>query len=121
LAQWNTKNNQWNRITDDFPWIGKNAINEITAPELLSALRRVEKRGAIDGAHRILQNCGQIFRYAIATCRAERNIAADLRGALGTVKKSHLATITDPKEVSKLLIAIKEYRGYYLVLWIALL
>jgi integrase len=99
---------------DIFPWLGKRPINEITAPELLSALRRVEKRGAIDTAHRIMQNCGQIFRYGIATGRAQRDVAADLRGALSPVKKSHLPTITDPKEIGHLLRAINGYRGHFI-------
>ncbi|WP_160149815.1 tyrosine-type recombinase/integrase [Legionella beliardensis] len=46
-----------------FPWLGKRPIKEITAPDLLSVLRRVESRGAVETAHRILQTCGQVFRY----------------------------------------------------------
>ena len=99
---------------DIFPWLGNRPINEITAPELLSALRRIENRGAIETAHRAQQNCGQIFRYAIATGKAERDISADLRGALTPVKKSHHASITDPKEISKLLRAINDYEGYFI-------
>lgn len=98
---------------DIFPWLGKRAIHEITAPELLSVLRRVENRGTPDTAHRELQNCGQIFRYAIATGRAQRDISADLRGALSPVKTQHLPTITDPKEIGKLLRAINGYQGYF--------
>ncbi|BBP04687.1 hypothetical protein TPL01_30130 [Sulfuriferula plumbiphila] len=67
---------------DLFPWIGKRPIAEITAPELLAVLRRIENRGALDTAHRAHQNCGQVFRYAIATGRAERDPSPDLRGAL---------------------------------------
>ena len=67
---------------DLFPWLGSRSIGGISAPELLSCLRRVEGRGALDTAHRLHQNCGQIFRYAIATGRAERDPSADLRGAL---------------------------------------
>ncbi len=67
---------------DIFPWIGGRPIAEIKAPELLAVVRRIEDRGAIETAHRALANCGQVFRYAIATGRAERDIAADLRGAL---------------------------------------
>lgn len=98
---------------DIFPWIGRRPINEVIAPELLAALRRVEKRGAVDAAHRELQNCGQIFRYAIATGRAQRNVAADLRGALPPVIKDHWATITEPKEIGKLLRAINDYKGHF--------
>lgn len=96
-----------------FPWIGKRPITEVTAPEILSALRRVESRGAIETAHRISQVCGQVFRYAIVTGRGERNPAADLRGALAPVKQKHHASITDPIEVGKLLRAINDYRGSF--------
>lgn len=72
---------------DLFPKLGARAIKTITAPELLAVLRSIETRDAIDIAHRALQTCGQIFRYAIATGKAERDIAADLKGALKTRKK----------------------------------
>ena len=98
---------------DIFPWIGRRPIAEVTAPEVLSALRRVENRGAVETAHRISQICGQIFRYAVATGRAERNPAADLRGALAPVKQTHHASITDPIEVGKLLSAINGYEGFF--------
>jgi len=96
---------------DIFPWIGKRPINEIKPPEILSALRRIENRGAGDTAHRALQNCGQIFRYAVATGRAERDYAADLRGALAPVKEGHFAAITDPKAIGGLLRAMDAYHG----------
>src|SRR5680860_649059 len=67
---------------DVFPYLGKRPIGRIMAPELLTVLRRIESRGAIDTAHRAHQNCGQIFRYGIATGRCERNAAADLRLSL---------------------------------------
>ena len=98
---------------DIFPWIGTKPIADVTAPELLTCLRRVESRGAIETAHRIVQNCGQIFRYAIATGRAERDPAADLRGALPPVKEKHHASITDPKAIGELLRAISGYRGTF--------
>ncbi len=98
---------------DIFPWIGNKPISSIKAPELLSVLRRIEDRGAVETAHRALQNCGQVFRYAIATGRAERDISSDLRGALSPVKKRHLASITDPKKIAELLRAIKSYEGYF--------
>lgn len=79
---------------DVFPWIGGRPIGEITAPELLVVLRRVEERGAIDTAHRVHQNCGQVFRYAIATGRAQRDPAADLRGALPPPSRKHYPTLT---------------------------
>ena len=96
---------------DIFPVIGSKSVCSVTAPELLSALRNIEARGAVDTAHRVLQNCGQIFRYAIATGRAERDIAADLRGALGTVKHKPLASIKEPKAVGQLLRDIEAYGG----------
>jgi integrase len=78
---------------------------------LLAALRRIESRGAVETAHRTLQNCGQIFRYAIATRRAERDISTDLKGALPPVKGGHFAAITEPKQVAELLRAIVDYQG----------
>lgn len=100
---------------DVFPWLGKRPVKEITAPELLSVLRRIESRGAVETAHRASQNCGQVFRYAIATGRAERDPSGDLRGALPPPKKTHHASITDPKEVGALLRAIDGYEGGLIV------
>jgi len=94
-----------------FPWLGNRHISEITPPELLSVLRRIESRGILETAHRTLQNCGRVFRYAIATGRAERDPSADLRGALAPVKHGHMATITEPKKIGGLLRAIHGYEG----------
>lgn len=97
---------------DLFPEIGDARIAEITAPELLIALERIEQRGAIDMAHRARGLAGQIFRFGIASGNCERDVAADLKGAL--TKKpvtKHRAAITDPDEVGKLLIAIDGYSG----------
>lgn len=96
---------------DVLPWIGKRPIAEITARELLSVVNRVTDRGAVESAHRILQNLGMIFRYAVATGRAERNPAADLKGALPAVKPKHLAAITDPSSIGALLRSIDGYQG----------
>lgn len=96
-----------------FPWLGKRPIAEITSPELLSILRRIESRGAIETARRIKQICGQIFRYAIATGRAERDPSADLRGALAPVKAKRMATIIDPVKIGGLLRAINGYQGTF--------
>lgn len=98
---------------DLFPWIGGRPIAEITAPELLAALRRIEARGAVETAHRAHQNCGQVFRYAIATGRAERDPSPDLKGALPPMKQTHLAAITDPKAIGALLRAIDDYQGQF--------
>ena len=100
---------------DLFPWMGKRPILEIKAPELLAALRRVEARGALESAHRIRTIAGQVFRYAVATGRAERDPSADLRGALPQPNKKHLAAITDPKAVAPLLRAIDGYKGTFAV------
>ena len=98
---------------DVFPWIGGRPIAEITPPELLAVLRRIESRGALETAHRVHQNSSQIFRYAVATGRAERDPAADLRGALPPVRAKHHAAITDPKGVGPLLRAISGYGGSF--------
>ncbi|MCE1226192.1 MAG: integrase arm-type DNA-binding domain-containing protein [Geobacteraceae bacterium] len=100
---------------DLFPWIGQRPIAELKAPELLATLRRIEDRGAVDTAHRVKQNCGQIFRYAIATGRAERDVSSDLKDALGRTRKKHLAALTDPKDVGPLLRAIDDFKGSFVV------
>lgn len=79
-----------------FPWVGSKPIADVTAPELLSVVRRIEGRGALETAHRALATCSQVFRYAVATGRAERDPSTDLRGALPPVKGEHFAAITDP-------------------------
>jgi hypothetical protein len=96
---------------DVFPWLGSLPIGEIKAPQLLQTTRRVEARGAIETAHRVLQACGQVFRYAIATGRAERDPTPDLRGALKPVLVQHMAAITDPQRVGELLRAIEGYKA----------
>lgn len=101
---------------DAFPWIGKRPIAEITPPELLATIRRIESRGALETAHRVLQICGQVFRYAIVTGRATANPAGDLRGALPPAKEKHHATITDPKAIGELLRAIEGYQGTFTTL-----
>lgn len=100
---------------DVFPWIGGKAIAEITAPVLLTVLRRIENRGALDTAHRAQQNCGQVFRYAVATGRAERDPTADLRGALPPARHENFAAITEPSEVAELLRAIDGFKGTFVV------
>ena len=99
---------------DIFPWIGSRPIAEVTAPELLAVLRRIEERGAVETAHRAHQNCGQVFRYAIATGRAERDPSPDLRGALPAVKQTHHAAITELKAIGELLRAIDGYQGSFI-------
>jgi integrase len=96
---------------DVFPWIGGHPIADICAPEVLTVVRRIESRGALETAHRALRNCGQIFRYAVATGRAKRDPSGDLRGALPPVKSGHFAAITDPKRVAEILRAMDSYEG----------
>lgn len=98
---------------DIFPWIGRKPIADITAPDLLAAVRRIESRGALESAHRALQNCGQVLRYAVATGRAVRDVSADLRGALPPVKEAHLAAVTEPKQVAPMLRAFDDYTGAF--------
>lgn len=96
--------------TNAFPFIGRRPISELEAPELLAAMRQIEERGAYDLAHRVLQVCGQVFRYGIATGRCSRDVAADLRGALTPHQKKHQAAVR-PEELPELLRAINTYES----------
>ena len=98
-----------------FPWIGNRPIKEITAPDVLAVLRRLESRGILDTAHRVRFECSSIFRYAVATGRTDRDPVADLKGALPPVKNGHHAAPTDPKAVAPLLRAIDEFQGSFVV------
>jgi integrase len=93
------------------PYIGSQPIKTITAPDLLAVLRRLESRGKHETAHRTKQRASQVFRYAIATGRADRDPAADLRGALAPIVVKNHAAITDPAKVGELLRAIDGYSG----------
>lgn len=93
------------------PWLGNRPVLEITPPELLAVLRKAEQRGKLETARRARQIASQIFRYAIATSRAERDPTQDLRGALAPPTAKHLAAITDPRQVGPLLAAIDGYSG----------
>ena len=95
-----------------FPWLGKRPVASITPRELLAVLRRIESRGALETAHRVKTICGQVFRYAIATGRAERDPSADLKGALPPTNPKRMATITDPKKIGELLSAMDGYTGH---------
>lgn len=97
------------------PWLGSRPIASIAAPDLLQVLRKIEDRGAHETAHRAKQVCGQIFRYAIATGRAERDPAADLKDALAKHKTKHHAAITEPKQLAGLLRAMESYTGSLIV------
>lgn len=94
-----------------FPYVGRLPIAKTTAPVLLGVLRRVEGKGKHESAHRIRSGCGAVFRYAIATGRAERDPTADLRGALAPVVTRNRAAITDPARIGALLRAMDFYNG----------
>lgn len=96
---------------DIFPFLGRKSVNDIGPRELLIVLQRIEGRGAVETAHRAKQNCGQVFRYAIATGRADRDPSSDLKGALPPPRRKHHAAIIDPAEVGALLRAIDGYKG----------
>jgi integrase len=98
---------------DVFPWMGGKPIAKITAPDVLAVLRRIEARGAIETAHRVHQNCGQVFRYAVATGRAHADPTPALRGSLTPWKPEHYASLTDPEQVGALLRAIEGFTGSY--------
>jgi integrase len=100
---------------DVFPFVGPRPIAEINAPELLKVFQRIEERGALETAHKARFSCGQVFRYAIATGRAERDISADLKGALPPVRTKHMASVTDPALVGPLLRALHGYQGTFTV------
>jgi integrase len=97
---------------DIFPWLGDKQIGEIEPKELLTVIRRIENRGALETAHRALSECGRVFRYAVASGLAKRDPAGDLRGALPPYRKDkHFAAVTDPKQVGMLMRDIAAYSG----------
>jgi integrase len=104
------RKNRW-LLEPAFAAFGDRPIGEVSAPELLHALRKFELRGRYESARRLRTVAGMIFRYAIATGRATRDISVDLRGALTTPKKKHRAAITEPGEIGALLRAIEGYSG----------
>ena len=100
---------------DLFPHLGSRRIEDIKPIELLSVIRMVEERGALDVSHRVLTTAGQVFRYAIATGRANRDISTEIRGALKKHRGKHFSAITDPLQLGELLRAIKGYQGGVIV------
>lgn len=96
---------------DLFPWLGGRQISAVTPPELLAVLRKTEERGAIETADRGLMNARLIWRYAVSVGQAERDIGADLKGALKPYRGKHHAAITEPAELGMLLRAIQQYKG----------
>jgi len=112
-----TKYLLWRRLKlDVFPVIGKIPVSELTPRLILEGvLRPMEKRGVNEMTHRTKSLISRIFRYGVACGYVERDITADLRGALKPVKKQHHAAITDPDKVGQLLRAIDEYDGSFVV------
>jgi len=98
-----------------FPSIGSRPVNEVTAPEILAILRKVEARGTVGTAHALKNICSGVMRYAIATGRAERDPAADLRGALAPHVKKHRPALTAPETVGNLMHTIHNYQGSLVV------
>ena len=96
---------------DLFPFLGNRHIGEIEPIELLAIIRRVEERGALDVAHRVLTTAGQVWRYAVATGRAQRDVSADIRGALKPHHGKHFAAITEPLKLGELIRVIRGYQG----------
>jgi len=94
---------------DVFPWIGRQPIASITPPQLLVVLRRIEARGVVETAHGALQDCGQVFRHAVATGEAASNPARELKDALKRPDPKHFPAIIDPKRFGDLLRACANY------------
>lgn len=122
--EWYVKNlSSWNENHSDrilrrlenniFPWIGNRPITEITPPELLGVLQKIEDRKAYETAHRARSNCGKIFQYAIASGLAEKNPAKELKDALRPVITKHFASITDLKGIGDLIRDINNYKGHF--------
>jgi len=100
---------------DIFPVIGDRAIEDIEPPEILSIMRIIHSRGALESAHRARIICGQVFRYAVATGRASRDKTTDLKGALPQPAKKHFAALTSPAQIKRLLIASDNFNGTFVV------
>ena len=96
---------------DLFPYFATRRIGDIEPIELLAAVRQVEERGALDVAHRVLTTAGQVWRYAVATGRAARDVSADIKGALKPHHGKHFAAITDPVQLGGLIRVIRGYQG----------
>lgn len=98
-----------------FPWVGKKAISDITAPEILDLVKKPQNQSKLETAHRVLQVTGQVFRYAVQNGKAERDITADLKGALPSAQVKHMASLTEPKDVAELLRAMDGFQGTFTV------
>ena len=106
----------WARLEKNvLDYVGNRPIGDIKPLELLEVLRKIEARGALEQAHRVMQICGAVYRYAVATGKAEGDITRDLRGAIPPKKTKHFPTITDPEKVGALMRAIDGYDGSFVV------
>ena len=94
-----------------FPWIGKEEISTLTPPDILKPIKLIQEQNKLETAHRMLQVTSQIFRYAVRTGRADRDITADLRGAIPSSRTRHMASMTDPEDVAQLMKAINGFKG----------
>jgi integrase len=121
LEWYRIKSGQWSEVhaermrrqfdRDLFPWIGDRGIASITRVELLACLRKIEERGAIETADRALMLCGQVWRYAMATGRTDKDVTIGIKDALTPYRGKHFAAITEPADLGTLLRAIQAYRG----------
>lgn len=113
-AKWSAKRvtKITSRLTRDvFPWIGARPVSELKAAEILTLLKRIESRGAVDTAHRARQEIGMVMRFAVASGRAESDVSAALKGALKPRKVRHFAALVDEKAVGGLIRAVRTYPG----------
>jgi integrase len=94
-----------------FPYLGKRPIADVRALDMLEVLKRIEERGRHETAHRVRSECGNVFRYAVVTGRAERDPTVDLRGAIAAVVRRNRPAIVDPARIGELMRAIAGYRG----------
>lgn len=101
---------------DLFPWLGGKPVATLEAPEFLAVARRLEARGIVDTAHRAMQLCGQIMRFAVAEGLVSRDPVSDLRGALESAKTEHMASVTDPIRVGEILRMFDGFKGSYQVM-----
>lgn len=101
---------------DVFPWLGEKGIDQIKAKDILAIIERIHSRGALDTAHRVKQNIGQVMRYAVAKGIAERDPTGDLRGALPVPKKNHYPALTNPQDLADFLKSFADFRGSLVVL-----
>lgn len=99
---------------DLLPYLGEKNIAEISAPQLLEVIRRIENR-SVDTAYRALEECGQIFRYGIAIGANVNDPSSALRSVLTKRSKTHFAAITEPNDAGALLRAIDGFNGTFVV------